>query len=69
MTSRPSDRPVSALRAHMIEDMTIRGFNENTRSKESGTGLHVTVFVYNQRGKHSTASLIFLLRNLAKKVK
>jgi integrase/recombinase XerD len=32
MTSRPSDRPVSALRARMIEDMTVRGFNENTRS-------------------------------------
>ena len=32
MTSRPSNRPVSALRARMIEDMTVRGFNENTRS-------------------------------------
>ena len=32
MTSHPSDRPVSALRARMIEDMTVRGFNENTRS-------------------------------------
>src|SRR5436190_3295294 len=32
MTSRPSDRPVSALRSRMIEDMSVRGFNENTRS-------------------------------------
>ena len=31
MTSRPSDRPVSALRARMIEDMTVRGFDEHTR--------------------------------------
>ena len=32
MTSHPSDRPVSALRTRMIEDMTVRGFNANTRS-------------------------------------
>src|SRR5216684_2980295 len=32
MTSAPSPRPISALRARMIEDMTVRGFNENTRS-------------------------------------
>jgi integrase/recombinase XerD len=32
MTSHSSDRPVSALRARMIEDMTVRGFNEQTRS-------------------------------------
>src|SRR5258705_9608859 len=32
MTSHPSDRPVSALRTRMIEDMSVRGFNENTRS-------------------------------------
>ncbi|MGC2412798.1 MAG: phage integrase N-terminal SAM-like domain-containing protein [Stellaceae bacterium] len=32
MTAAPSPRPVSALRARMIEDMTVRGFNENTRS-------------------------------------
>ena len=32
MTSPPSDRPVSALRIRMIEDMTVRGFNGNTRS-------------------------------------
>src|SRR5438046_3403550 len=31
MTSAPSPRPVSALRARMIEDMSVRGFNENTR--------------------------------------
>jgi len=31
MTSHPSDRPVSALRTRMIEDMTVRGFNGNTR--------------------------------------
>ena len=30
MTSGPS-QPVSALRARMIEDMTVRGFNEHTR--------------------------------------
>jgi hypothetical protein len=28
MTSHPVDRPVSPLRARMIEDMTVRGFNE-----------------------------------------
>jgi integrase/recombinase XerD len=32
MTSHPSDRPVSALRTRMIEDMSVRGFNENTCS-------------------------------------
>ena len=32
MTSHLSDRPVSALRTRMIEDMTVRGFNGNTRS-------------------------------------
>src|SRR5260370_2834163 len=31
MTSAPSPRPVSALRARMIEDMTVRGFTEKTR--------------------------------------
>ena len=31
MTSHPSPRPVSALRARMIEDMTVRGFTEETR--------------------------------------
>jgi integrase/recombinase XerD len=30
MTSAPSPRPVSALRARMIEDMTVRGFTEET---------------------------------------
>ena len=32
MTSHPSHRPVSALRARMIEDMRGRGFTEKTRS-------------------------------------
>ena len=32
MTSHPSDRPVSALRAGMIEDMRVRGFSEKTRN-------------------------------------
>src|SRR5262252_5835268 len=32
MTSDPSQRPVSPLRARMIEDMTVRGLNERTRS-------------------------------------
>ncbi len=32
MTSAPSPRSVSALRARMIEDMTVRGFTEETRS-------------------------------------
>src|SRR5271154_2222296 len=31
MTSDISPRPVSPLRARMIEDMTVRGFNEHTR--------------------------------------
>ena len=32
MTSHPSPRPVSALRARMIEDMRVRGFTEKTRN-------------------------------------
>jgi hypothetical protein len=32
MTSLPSDRPVSALRARMSEDMNVRGFSEKTRN-------------------------------------
>src|SRR4030081_3587449 len=32
MTSAPSTRPVSALRVRMIEDMTVRGFTEETHS-------------------------------------
>ena len=32
MTSHPSDRPISALRARMIEDMRVRGFSEKTRN-------------------------------------
>jgi integrase/recombinase XerD len=32
MTSQLSDRPVSALRARMIEDMRVRGFSERTRN-------------------------------------
>ena len=31
MIIHPSDPPVSALRARMIEDMTVRGFTEKTR--------------------------------------
>jgi hypothetical protein len=31
MTSETSPRPVSPLRARMIEDMTMRGFKEDTR--------------------------------------
>ena len=30
MTSDPSQRPVNPLRARMIEDMTVHGFNERT---------------------------------------
>ena len=32
MTSDTSHRPASPLRARMIEDMTVRGFSEQTRS-------------------------------------
>ena len=32
MTSDTSPRPVSPLRARMIEDMTVRGFSEKTRN-------------------------------------
>jgi integrase/recombinase XerD len=32
MISTPSSRPVSALRVRMIEDMTVRGFTEETRN-------------------------------------
>ena len=30
--SHPSPRPVTALRARMIEDMMVRGFTEATRT-------------------------------------
>ena len=33
MTSQPSQRPVGALRARMIEDMRVRGFTEKTRNE------------------------------------
>ena len=32
MTCHPCDRPVSALRARMIQDMRVRGFSEKTRN-------------------------------------
>ena len=32
MTFDPSQQPVSALRARMIEDMIVRGFTEKTRN-------------------------------------
>src|SRR6202043_225766 len=32
MTSQSSNRPVSPLRARMIEDMSVRGFSEKTRN-------------------------------------
>src|SRR5260370_1218853 len=32
MISHPSHRPASALRARMIEDMSVRGFSEKTRN-------------------------------------
>src|ERR1700746_2869955 len=41
MTSDTSPRPVSPLRARMIEDMTVRGFNQHTRS---GYVRHVRAF-------------------------
>ena len=34
MTSHPSHRPISALRARMIEDMRVRGFTEKTRNDD-----------------------------------
>ena len=44
MTSQSSNRPVSALRARMIEDMTVRGFTEEAQqlhSRRAGLrGLH-----------------------------
>lgn len=33
MISHSSPRPASALRVRMIEDMTVRGFSEKTRSE------------------------------------
>jgi hypothetical protein len=35
MTSQLSHRPVSALRARMIEDMRVRGFSENACSGQT----------------------------------
>ena len=43
MPSNLSDRHVSPLRARMIEDMTVRGFTEKTRS------LIAAVFAADQR--------------------
>jgi integrase/recombinase XerD len=40
MTSGPSQRPISPLRARMIEDMTVRGFNEHTRSGKGRKDRH-----------------------------
>ena len=53
MSSHPSDRPVSALRARMIEDMTVRGFNEHTRS---GYVRHVRAFAAFIGGSPDTAT-------------
>jgi hypothetical protein len=41
MTSDPSLRPIDPLRARMIEDMTVRGFKEDTRRDYVG---HVRAF-------------------------
>jgi hypothetical protein len=38
MTFDTSLRPVSPLRARMIEDMTVRGFNEHTRRDSEAFG-------------------------------
>ena len=35
MTVHPSHQPVSALRERMIEDLTVRGFTEKTRTTTS----------------------------------
>ena len=32
MISHPTERPVTALQARMIEDMSVRGFSEKTRN-------------------------------------
>ena len=39
MTSDTSPRPVSPLRARMIEDMTVRGFKQDTRRDYEGRTL------------------------------
>ena len=38
MTSDTSPRPISPLRARMIEDMTVRGFKEDTLRRLSYAG-------------------------------
>ena len=55
MTSASSPRPViSALRARMIEDMTVRGFTEETRNDYVR---HVRAFAAFIRRPPDTASL------------
>jgi hypothetical protein len=61
MTSDTSLRPISPLRARMIEDMTVRGFNEHTRrdyvrhvrSFAAFIGRSPDTAQTQQRGKHS----------------
>src|SRR5260370_41708941 len=45
MTSHSSHRPVSALRARMIEDMRVRGFTEKTRNDYVRNGRAFAAFI------------------------
>ena len=44
MTSQSVDRPVSPLRARMIEDMTVRGFGDKTRNVEPQAEMRLRAF-------------------------
>ena len=57
MTSTPSPRPVSALRARMIEDMTERGFTEETRSNYIRDVRAFAAFI-----RRASAGLLFAVR-------
>jgi integrase/recombinase XerD len=46
MTSHLSPRPVTALRARMIEDMTVRGFTEETRNDYVRRVLAFAAFIH-----------------------
>ena len=61
MTSGPSQRLVSPLRARMIEDMTVRGFKEDTRrdyvrQRPSIRGLYRPVARHGESQSHPAES-------------
>ena len=52
MISHPSHRPVSALRARMIEDIRVRGFTEKTRNDYVATAANSGGYQLSRPGRH-----------------